>query len=88
MTAISANADGLAGQLGRLERCEVSSRELVELALERIEETQPTLNAFRCLRAEMALAEAEEADRRRAAGERLALLGGAGRDKGRPRPRR
>jgi amidase len=75
VTAVLANADGLAGQLERLARSEVSSRELVELALGRIEETQPTLNTFRCLRAEAALAEAEEADRRRAAGERLALLG-------------
>ncbi len=44
-------------------------------ALARIEATQPTLNAFRHLRAEAALAEAAEADRRLAAGERLPLLG-------------
>ena len=75
MTATSQGADSLAAQLERLDRGEVSSRELVELALGRIEETQPTLNTFRCVRAEAALAEAEQADRRRAAGETQPLLG-------------
>lgn len=54
---------------------DVSSRELTELSLARIEAAQPTLNAFRCVRAEAALREADEADRRRAAGESLPLLG-------------
>jgi amidase len=54
---------------------EVSSRELVELSLERIAAAEPTLNAFRCVRAEEAQREAGEADRRRAAGERAPLLG-------------
>ncbi len=49
--------------------------ELVQRSLAAIEATQPTLNAFRCVRAEAALAEAEEADRRLAAGERAPLLG-------------
>ncbi len=53
----------------------VSSTDLVEQALARIEATQPTLNAFRIVRAEAARAEAAEADRRLAAGERLPLLG-------------
>jgi amidase len=53
----------------------VSSTNLVEQALARIEATQPTLNAFRIVRAEAARAEAAEADRRLAAGERLPLLG-------------
>ena len=75
MTATSQRADGLAAQLDRLERGEVSSHELVELALRRIDETQGTLNAFRCVRADAALAEAREADRRRAAGESGPLLG-------------
>jgi amidase len=66
---------GLRARLERLSAREVSSRELVERSLERIEETQPTLNAFRCVRAELALREADEADRRLAAGERAALLG-------------
>ncbi|NEE28182.1 amidase, partial [Streptomyces sp. SID7982] len=51
------------------------STALVADALARIEATQPTLNAFRHLRAQAALAEAAEADRRLAAGERLPLLG-------------
>jgi amidase len=53
----------------------VTSAELVEQALARIDSTQSTLNAFRVVRAEAARAEAAEADRRLAAGERLALLG-------------
>jgi amidase len=53
----------------------VSSTQLVERALAAIEMTQPTLNAFRVVRAEAARAEAAEADRRIAAGERLPLLG-------------
>jgi amidase len=54
---------------------EVSSAELVERTLAGIEATQPTLNAFRVVCAESARAEAAEADRRLAAGERLPLLG-------------
>jgi amidase len=53
----------------------VTSTELVEQALAHIDATQPTLNAFRVLRAEAARTEASEADRRLAAGERLPLLG-------------
>jgi amidase len=53
----------------------VSSTQLVEQAFEHIETTQSTLNAFRVVRAEAARAEAAEADRRIAAGERLPLLG-------------
>ncbi|WP_375154369.1 amidase [Nocardia cyriacigeorgica] len=44
-------------------------------ALDRIEASQPSLNAFRIVRRERALTEAAEADRRIAAGERLPLLG-------------
>jgi amidase len=53
----------------------VSSGELVERTLAAIEATQPTLNAFRVVCAQSARAEAAEADRRLAAGERLPLLG-------------
>lgn len=53
----------------------VTSAQLVEQALTGIDATQPTLNAFRVVRAEGARAEAAEADRRIAAGERLPLLG-------------
>ena len=42
---------------------EVSPRELVELYLRRIEALDPQLNAFRVLRAEQALAEADQVDR-------------------------
>ncbi|WP_082393046.1 amidase [Nocardia arizonensis] len=52
-----------------------TSTELVTSALDRIEASQPTLNAFRIVRREQALAEAAEADRRLADGERLPLLG-------------
>ncbi len=53
---------------------EMSSVEVVTSALDRIHATQPTLNAFRCVR-EQAVAEAAEADRRLASGERRPLLG-------------
>jgi len=53
----------------------VSSSELVERTLAQIEATQPTLNAFRVVFADSARAEAAQADRRLAAGERLPLLG-------------
>lgn len=67
--------DGLAGQAQALVAGEVSSRELVERSLGRIEATQPTLNAFRVVCAEQALADADAADRRLGAGERAPLLG-------------
>ncbi|MFD8388253.1 amidase [Streptomyces sp. NPDC059680] len=54
---------------------EVTSRALVERALARIEATQGTLNAFRIVRAEAALAEADAADRELASGGRRPLLG-------------
>jgi amidase len=54
---------------------EVTSRALVERALARIEAAQGTLNAFRIVRAEAALAEADAADRESAAGVRRPLLG-------------
>jgi amidase len=66
---------GLREQAELLATGQATSRELVEQALERIEDSQPTLNAFRCVRAEEALQEADEADRRRSAGEEGALLG-------------
>ncbi len=58
-----------------LARREVSAVELVDRALARIDATQDTLNAFRIVRGEQARAEAAEADRRIAAGERGSLLG-------------
>jgi len=66
---------GLAATRDALADGEVTSAELVERALQRIAETQPTLNAFRCTRPDAARADAADADRRLAAGERAPLLG-------------
>jgi amidase len=54
---------------------ELGAVELLDATMERIEASQGTLNAFRLLRPEAARAEAVEAERRLAAGERLPLLG-------------
>ncbi|MEU7487399.1 amidase [Streptomyces sp. NPDC042319] len=67
--------EGLAEQARALRDGDTSSAELVGRSLERIEATRGTVNAFRLVRVEAALAEAEAADRRLAAGERLPLLG-------------
>jgi amidase len=66
---------GLRHQADRLSAGEISSAELVEGALGRIERLQPELGAFRVVRGEAARAEAAEADGRLSAGERLPLLG-------------
>ena len=54
---------------------EIAPRELVEVYLERIERLDPTLNAFRVVMAERALAEAQQAEARRKQGEQRPLLG-------------
>ena len=54
----ASSAAGLQEQVLSLRTGEASSRELVEAALERAEAAQSTLNAFRIIRAEEALAEA------------------------------
>jgi amidase len=65
---------GLARQAELIRAGEVSSRELVELYLERIERIDPQLNSYRVVMAERALAEADQADaRRRSDGERPLL---------------
>src|SRR6476659_1741851 len=66
---------GLRRQTDMLSDGEISSADLVEGALARIERLQPALGAFRVVRGEAARAEAEDADRRLTAGERLPLLG-------------
>ncbi|MEV6483132.1 amidase [Streptomyces sp. NPDC051576] len=66
---------GLAESARALAAGEVTARELAEAALARIESTRATLNAFRVVRTEAALAEAEAADRELAAGVRRPLLG-------------
>ncbi|MFE0516292.1 amidase [Streptomyces sp. NPDC058964] len=68
-------AQGLAESARALAAGEVTSRRLVERALARIDATQGSLNAFRIVRAEAALAEADAADRELAAGARGPLLG-------------
>ena len=66
---------GLARQSELVRVGEVSPRELVELYLERIERLDRKVNAFRVVRAEQALAEADEAAKRRDSGEEAPLLG-------------
>jgi amidase len=66
---------GVARQAELIRAGEVSSRELVELYLERIERLDPQLNAFRKVMAERALVDAQQADARRGAGEDRPLLG-------------
>lgn len=75
MDALELAFAGIARQAELIAAGEVSSRELVELYLRRIERTQPVLNAFRAVFAERALLEAEQADARRGAGGGRALLG-------------
>jgi amidase len=66
---------GAARQAELVRAGEVSSRELVELYLERIERIDPRLNAFRTVLADRAVTEADQADSLRAAGEDKPLLG-------------
>ncbi|WP_424991592.1 amidase [Nocardia nova] len=66
---------GLVDTAAALAAGELRSRELVATALTRIAQTQSSLNAFRTVRVEQALREADLADARLAAGERLPLLG-------------
>ncbi|MFC6066778.1 amidase [Streptomyces ochraceiscleroticus] len=73
--AVGDRFEGLAEQARALRDGDTTSAELVGRSLERIEATRGTVNAFRLVRTEAALAEAEAADRRLAAGERLPLLG-------------
>jgi amidase len=66
---------GLARQADLIRAGEVSSRELVELYLERIERLDPQLNSYRVVMAERALAEADQADARRRSDGNRPLLG-------------
>jgi amidase len=66
---------GFARQAELVRSREVSSRELVELYLERIERLDPKLNAFLRVFSDRALSEADEADRRAAGGADKPLLG-------------
>ncbi len=66
---------GLAELANAIATGATTSTAVVTEVLERIDASQPTLNAFRVVRRHHALAEAAEADRRIAAGERAPLLG-------------
>ena len=66
---------GAARQAELMRSGEVSSRELVELYLERIERIDPQLNAYRVVMAESALTGADEADAQRRRGDERPLLG-------------
>jgi amidase len=66
---------GIARQAELIAAGELSSAELVELCLARIERYDPVLNAFRVVFAERARLEATQADARRGAGAGRALLG-------------
>lgn len=66
---------GIARQAELIAAGEVSSRELVELYLGRIERYDGALNAFRVVFGERALMEADQADARRGAGGQRPLLG-------------
>ncbi|WP_018137956.1 MULTISPECIES: Asp-tRNA(Asn)/Glu-tRNA(Gln) amidotransferase subunit GatA [unclassified Thioalkalivibrio] len=65
----------LSGWARKLQAREISSRELTQLYLDRIERLDPQLNSFITVTAESALAQAEAADARLANGEQTPLLG-------------
>ena len=65
----------LTQQLFQLASGSATSVELVQRSLDAIAASQPTLNAFRVVFTEQALIDAARADRKRAAGEHLPLLG-------------
>jgi amidase len=75
MDAVDIAYAGIARQAELIAAGELSSRELVDLYLERIERLDPTLNAFRVVLDERARMEADQADARRGAGGERPLLG-------------
>jgi amidase len=66
---------GLAKQAELIRAGDVSSRELVELYLERIDRLDPQLNAYRVVMAERALTDAGQADARKRGDDDRPLLG-------------
>ena len=68
-------SETLAEQSAMLRAGATTSRALTEAALKRAHATQSTINAFKLLLDEEALAAADDADRRIAAGESTPLLG-------------
>jgi len=75
LSARNAPLPTLTDLLYQLASGSVTSVELVQRSLDAIEASQPTLNAFRVVLRQQALADAAKADRRRAAGHRAPLLG-------------
>jgi amidase len=71
----SANFPTITNQLYQLAAGTVTSEQLVRRSLDAIDASQSTLNAFRVVLGKEALADAAKADRKRAAGEQLPLLG-------------
>jgi aspartyl-tRNA(Asn)/glutamyl-tRNA(Gln) amidotransferase subunit A len=67
---------GIAEWRGKLQRGEVSARDLTEAALARIEAVEPQVHAFLEICRERALTDADRIDARRAAGEDLPPLAG------------
>src|SRR4051794_25530221 len=66
---------GISRQAQMVRAGEVSSAELVQACLDRIEALDPQLNAWRIVLADKALAEAAQADGRRGAGDERPVLG-------------
>src|SRR5256886_7584574 len=75
MDAVELAFAGIARQAQLVAAGEVSSRELVDLYLERIQRLDGALNCFRVVFAERARMEADQADGRRGAGDRRPLGG-------------
>src|SRR5258708_24444003 len=71
----SATFPTITNQLYQLAAGTVTSAELVRRSLDAIGASQATLNAFRVVLTEQAVSDAAKADRKRAAGEQLPLLG-------------
>jgi len=68
--------ESVAELAGRVQTGEVSARELTEAALARIEALNPEINAFVAVDGDRALHDAEQLDRRRAAGDDVGPLAG------------
>lgn len=75
MDAADLTFGGIARQAELVRDGEVSPRELVQACLDRIEALDPRLNAWRIVLADRALAEADQAEARRGAGDERPLLG-------------